>query len=300
MDLSVVVPTLNARDELAGCLDSLTEHASEAEVIVVNGPSTDGTTGMVQDREDVDILVELADRTISAARNAGIDRATGEAVAFVDHTLTVTAGWADSIRSALGEGDGVTGPTQNPTEGGSKADGPEKRTIAGREVTYFNPGNVAFRHTVLDSLDGFDEYLEVGGSRDLAHRFAGNGFQLSWADRMTAAGGLTPDGGDREADLHWKYRSLTYRLAKNYGVRPTVARRVLTHAGRDAYSGMRAVVGGDQRPSWWLGTGRGVFSGVFGGGKDALLARRQDAAPRRNPRGRSARADRAVTVYDWR
>ncbi|MFB6196694.1 MAG: glycosyltransferase family 2 protein [Halobacteriaceae archaeon] len=41
MDLSVVVPTLNSRDRLVECLNALGERAPDAEVIVVNGPSTE-------------------------------------------------------------------------------------------------------------------------------------------------------------------------------------------------------------------------------------------------------------------
>ena len=54
MQLSVVVPTLNARRRLVACLDALAAVAPESEVVVVNGPSADGTTGIVREREDVD------------------------------------------------------------------------------------------------------------------------------------------------------------------------------------------------------------------------------------------------------
>ena len=89
MDLSVVVPTLNGRDRLATSLDSLATHAPDAEVVVVNGPSADGTTGMVRDRDDVDVLVELSARTLNVARNAGIQAATGDAVAFLGYAFAV-------------------------------------------------------------------------------------------------------------------------------------------------------------------------------------------------------------------
>jgi Glycosyl transferase family 2. len=39
MQLSVVVPTLNGRDQLLSCLDRLTAEAPDAEIIVVNGPT---------------------------------------------------------------------------------------------------------------------------------------------------------------------------------------------------------------------------------------------------------------------
>ncbi len=33
--------------------------------------------------------------------------------------------------------------------------------ICGRDVTYFNGGNVAFDAEVVEALDGFDEYLNA-------------------------------------------------------------------------------------------------------------------------------------------
>src|SRR6056297_1943844 len=108
MELSVVVPTLNGRERLASCLDALASHAPDAEVVVVNGPSADGTTGMVQDRADVDVLVELADRSINCARNAGLDHAAGETVAFVNHTLSVCDTWCEAVTDGLVDSHAVT------------------------------------------------------------------------------------------------------------------------------------------------------------------------------------------------
>ena len=103
MNLSVVVPTLNGRGRLAACLDALAAAAPDAEVIVVNGPSADGTTGMVRERGDVDVLVEISDRTVGVARNAGLAVATGEAVAFVDYDNRVESGWREAVAAGLDE-----------------------------------------------------------------------------------------------------------------------------------------------------------------------------------------------------
>ena len=300
MDISVVVPTLNARDQLACCLDALTDCVPDAELVVVNGPSSDGTTGMVRERDDVDVLVELADRTITVARNAGIDRSTGDVIVFLDHTVTVTPEWAAALERGLERADLVTGPVATRVNGESVMTAPESRTIAGREVSYFNPGNVAFDRYVLDELDGFDEYLHIGGSRDLAHRLAGRSFEVGWEPAMRVSREIGTDGGKRTTDWGWKYRSLAYRLVKNYNLRPTVARRLLTHACADSYTELRAVGQGDTRPSEWLGSGKHVVANLLGGVKDGFSARRHDRTARRNPSGRSARANRAVTVYDWR
>ena len=298
MQLSVVVPTLNGREELARCLDALAERVPDAEVVVVNGPSTDGTTGMVRERDDVDVLVEVADRGINAARNAGINRATGDAVVLLDRTFSVEHGWLDAVTDGFAQAPVVTGPTHQELTAGMTTEAEETRTIAGREVTYFNPGNVAFRREVLDEFDGFDEYLDVGGSRDLAHRLAASAYDVVWQSSMCVRREFEADGGVRAKDWTETYRSLAYRLVKNYGVRPTVIHRIGAHAARDAYEGLRAVTCGDADASTWLGTGRRVLRGVATGTKSGVVARFRDDPPRRNPHGRSMRADRAVDVYE--
>jgi len=336
MDLSVVVPTLNGRDRLAACLDALAAHAPAAEVIVANGPSADGTTGMVRDRDDVDVLVEISDRTVNVARNAGIEVATGDAIALVDYDNRIGAGWLDAVRAGLADADAVTGPVtptergtdggddERPTDGDERPDGgerpdgderdanehaadrlgPERRTIAGTEVTYFEGGNVALRREALRDLDGFDEYLHTGGARDAAHRLAKMGRTVTWREDAAVAKELpsptAADGGRSAREWGWKYRALAYRLLKNYGVRPTVLARAGTHAVTDAYGAAGDVLRGDSTPSRWAATGRDVLLGLVGGSSDGLVARSRDRSPARNPNGLSKRADRAVAKYDRR
>src|SRR6056297_2772682 len=101
MELSVVVPTLNGRERLEGCLDALAAHAPEAEVVVVNGPSADGTTGMVRERDDVDVLIEVSDRKLNVARNAGLSVASGDAIALVGQDMEIEGSWTEGVLSAL-------------------------------------------------------------------------------------------------------------------------------------------------------------------------------------------------------
>ncbi|WP_435072921.1 glycosyltransferase family 2 protein [Halorubrum sp. HHNYT27] len=338
MELSVVVPTLNGRDRLAACLDALAAHAPDAEVIVANGPSADGTTGMVRDRDDVDVLVEISDRTVNVARNAGIEVATGDAIALVDYDNRIGEGWLDAVRDGLADADAVTGPVTPiaPSVGGGvdersapgttastggaddsspeAADAdeagetsetePERRTIAGREVTYFEGGNVAFRRETLRDLDGFDEYLRTGGARDAAHRLARMDRRVAWRDDLAVTKELpsptAADGGRSAREWGWKYRALAYRLLKNYGVRPTVLARMGSHAATDALAAAGDVVRGESTPSRWAATGRDVLLGLTGGTSDGLVARSRDRSPARNPNGIEERADRAVAKYDRR
>ncbi|WP_254821861.1 glycosyltransferase [Haloglomus halophilum] len=346
MDISVVIPTLNGRERLAACLDSLVERAPDVETVVANGPSADGTSGMVRDRDDVDVLVELDERNVNVARNAGAARASGDIIAFLGDELVVAEGWLDALRDRMpgGDADPETGAgKQVATDGGaeidehSESDGDEKseagaderpvgafsgptnrqlraglateevetRRIKGRSVTYVNPRNVAFTQAALNEIDGFDEYLEVGGARDAAHRLAATGYEVDWRSEMAVRfdpehGPSTRADGGEEAEWRWRYRSLAYRLAKNYGPRPTVAYRVCRHALGDAWTGLREVGRGEGRPSVWLGNGRDVALGTGRGLADGIRARYRDRDPRRNPNGLSSRTNRAVTVFDRR
>jgi glycosyltransferase involved in cell wall biosynthesis len=333
MQLSVVVPTLNGRRQLAACLDALAAVAPESEVVVVNGPSADGTTGMVRDREDVDVLVEVADRNLNVARNAGIEHATGERIALVGHSVTVESGWRAGLADGFAMNDRVrarahvhaegypalddaeqVGAVTGPTHRAGKESTPESRTIARRDVTYFDGTNVAFTRETVESLDGFDEYLQTGGARDFAHRLAAREYTVAWregmavqdgdktgltADRTTPIPQALSDGGRTERDWHWKYRALAYRLVKNYGLRPTTVRRMVSHATSDALSGLVGVIRGEGTPSSWFANGRDVCFGTIRGDAAGLLARWRDRG-RRNPQGISSRSDRAVAVYDWR
>lgn len=299
MDVSVVVPTLNSREQLGRCLDTLATEGPD-ETIVVNGPSADGTSGMVRDRDDVDVLVELDDRNVNVARNAGIDRARGDVVALLDHGLAVEDGWLDAIREGIADVDAVTGPTLRSLRSEATTAAPERRVIGGRAVTYFNRGNLALTRAALAALDGFDEYLDVGGARDAAHRMAAMEYEVGWEPGMIVSREFGADGGQTERDWHWRYRSLVYRMVKNYGVRPTVAGRVGRHAVSDSVGALREVAGGEIPLSRWFADGRDAVLGIARGANDALRARWRDATPRRNPNGWRARADRAVTVYDSR
>ncbi|MFB6102320.1 MAG: glycosyltransferase family 2 protein [Haloplanus sp.] len=300
MELSVVIPTLNGRDRLAASLDVLATHVPDAEVVVVNGPSTDGTTGMIRERDDVDVLVEVSTRTENVARNAGLEVATGDVVAFLRYDLVVEPSWLDGLKDGLDEASVVTGPTHRTLDGGMTTQTSERRRIGSREVSYFNGGNVAFRAPVLDALDGFDEYLETGGDRDAAHRLAGLDYEVAWRSDMGVRQEYSADGGVTTGDRGAAFRALAYRLVKNYGVRPAAATGTTRRALRDALAAGREVLRGDLTPTEWFATGRAVVGGIARGTADGLIARVKDRSPARNPHGVSDRADRAVARYDWR
>jgi glycosyltransferase involved in cell wall biosynthesis len=257
---------------------------------------------MVRARDDVDVLVEVSTRTLNVARNAGVEATSGDVVAFLGHDLVAEPGWLDAVRDAFRTPgvDAVAGPSRRRLRAGVTAAERERSDVAENEVTFFDGGNVAVRASALRAADGFDEYMETGGARDLAHRLAAMGRRTVWTEAMTATHGYEADGGRADRDWGWKYRALAYRLVKNYGLRPVVAATTLREAVVDARATLGDVVRGDARPTAWLGSGRAVVSGALTGASDALVARGRDRSPARNPHGLSARDDRAVAVYDRR
>ena len=86
---SVIVPIYNAEKTLVRCLDSLRAQTEpDFEILMVENGSTDGSNAICRafaEGDDRFVLLEMpAAWGPSGARNAGLDRAAGEWVAFVD------------------------------------------------------------------------------------------------------------------------------------------------------------------------------------------------------------------------
>lgn len=94
--VTVVIPTLNEADRLLACLRSV---AWAAEVVVVDGGSTDGTVALAQ-AAGVRVLQGAWD-TIAEQRNAGIAAASHEWILALDADERVDAALAASIARAV-------------------------------------------------------------------------------------------------------------------------------------------------------------------------------------------------------
>jgi glycosyltransferase involved in cell wall biosynthesis len=296
MNLSAVITTLNGRERLGGCLDALADHAPDTEVVVVNGPSTDGTMGAVRDRDDVDVLVQVAERNHNVARNAGIEVVSGDAVAFIDDDVRVDDDWRAGVEYALSRGaDAVTGPTRRRLDRGLEADSADEERVAGRRVTLLRSGNAVLSTATIQAADGFDERLAAAGLRDLSHRLATLQRRVSWQDDVSVTAIAGTDGGLSYTE---KYRALGYWLAKNYGPHPGAASTLVSTAVRDALSAATGLVTGETTPSGWIGTGRDVVANAAAGAYEGFSVRSTD--PAANPAGLSSRTDRIVDSIDWR
>lgn len=83
--VSVVVPCYNAERYIGATLDAvLAQNGAELEVIVVDDGSRDGSAALVERAYPQVTLIRRANAGVAAARNTGIDAATGDWVAFCD------------------------------------------------------------------------------------------------------------------------------------------------------------------------------------------------------------------------
>jgi len=87
--ISVIIPVFNTEKYLAKCLNSICNQTlSDIEIICVNDKSTDNSVKIVEEYGKNDKRIKfvnlLENAGVSAARNRGIEAATGEYIGFVD------------------------------------------------------------------------------------------------------------------------------------------------------------------------------------------------------------------------
>ena len=102
MKVSIIVPVYNVEAFLDACLASLEQQTHrDLEIILVDDASTDGSAAIAEGfatRCPYARLVRHArNRGLSAARNTGIDHASGELVAFVDSDDVVAPHFAETM-----------------------------------------------------------------------------------------------------------------------------------------------------------------------------------------------------------
>jgi hypothetical protein len=101
--LSIVIPVYNAEKTLARCVDSLVgQKLTEGtlEIILVDDGSRDESPALCDAYAARDARIQVIHQSnagVSAARNAGLERASGEYVQFVDSDDSVDDGYCDLL-----------------------------------------------------------------------------------------------------------------------------------------------------------------------------------------------------------
>jgi CDP-glycerol glycerophosphotransferase len=138
--ISVVVPFYNNADVLGDCLESIAAQTfRDLEVIMVDDGSTDGGAGVARARAASDprfTLLQVPNGGPGKARNLGVERATGEFLAFVDGDDMLPPHAYETLLHTLESSgsDFVSGAVRRIGTGGVHPSALHERAIKGRKI----------------------------------------------------------------------------------------------------------------------------------------------------------------------
>jgi GT2 family glycosyltransferase len=100
--VSIVIVTWNGRALLERCLPSVVAHSGDAEVVVVDNGSDDGTVAwLAAAYPQVQVIVLPENRGFCGGNNAGAEAASGDVLVFLNNDVEVTPGWLDPLLAHL-------------------------------------------------------------------------------------------------------------------------------------------------------------------------------------------------------
>jgi hypothetical protein len=104
-DLSIVIASYNAREDLVRCLASLRDRPPKAshEILVVDNDSTDGSADEARRRSGVRVIEMGANTGYAAANNVGIRASLGDTLLLLNSDTIVPAGAIDRLLEHLRE-----------------------------------------------------------------------------------------------------------------------------------------------------------------------------------------------------
>jgi glycosyltransferase involved in cell wall biosynthesis len=203
--VSVVVASYNGARTLEPCLRSLAAlNYPSYEVILVDDGSTDNTREVAGRFPGVKVISQ-ENRGLSAARNRGIQEASGDIVAFTDSDCRADEDWlyyivGDLLRSdyvGMG-GHNLLPPEDSPVAAAVMASpgGPAHVMLSDTEAEHIPGCNMAFYRAVLNGIAGFDPvFRKAGDDVDVCWRLQQQGKKIGFSF----------------AGLVWHYRRATIR-----------------------------------------------------------------------------------------
>ena len=189
--VSVIVCAYNGERTMDHCLASLeTLNYPNYEVVVVNDGSTDRTREIAERYANIR-LINQENQGLSAARNVGLEAATGEIIAYTDCDCMADPDWLTHLVARFLSSDfgAVGGPNLPPPDSSLVANcvavspGAPTHVLLDDEVAEHIPGcNMAFRREALEAINGFDPVFRAAGDDvDLCWRLQNKGYTIGFS-----------------------------------------------------------------------------------------------------------------------
>lgn len=220
--VSVIIPVLNNLSGIERCIGALQNQswpADRMEVIVVDNGSSDGTWESLQARQEtyrqsgMRLCLLRADKAFTpyVARNRGLEKATGQIIAFTDSTCIPEPKWIENgVRELQRQNADLLGGHvrfiySDPKNAAERYDSllnvEVKHNVARRGVA--KTGNLFVRREIFDRVGRFDETVRSGGD-------------VEWTGRASRMGCRIVYGAD--AVVGYEARRLIPLLKKFYRV----------------------------------------------------------------------------------
>lgn len=220
MRLSVIVPMLNEERTIVAALRAIRAGSQEAEIIVVDGGSTDLSCRLA--KPGCDRLVE-AQRGRARQMNAGAALAGGEVLGFVHADTIVPPGYAQNIELALADPEVVGGWFEVELDDPA----PLSRSIAlltnlrSRIWRVAAGGQAIFaRRSIFEQLGGFPE-IEIWEDLEFSRQLKRAGRTTCVKPRVLASARRWK----RDGIMQTAARIGTLRLLYLVGARPALLKR---------------------------------------------------------------------------
>lgn len=195
--LSVIIPVYNDPDGLRQTLSSLVDQHNnpEFEIVVVDNNSTDETPRVIEEfkREYPDIVHGCEETDIQssyAARNTGIENASGEILAFIDADVRVDYMWVADISEKFENSsvDYLGCNVEMYVPDGEDTIWARYDVSMGLPVQHYLKAKgfaptcaLAVRRNVIEQIGSFDETLVSGGDKEFGRRVNNHNFNMEYA-----------------------------------------------------------------------------------------------------------------------
>jgi len=183
MKLSFVIPAHNEENYVGNCIASiqteLERSSKEAEIIVINNASTDGTAEAAKKHKNVRVIDE-PNKGLVHARQRGLKEASGDLLAYLDADCILNEGWIEAVFEEFRDSSVValSGPRHY-------YDMPKFKKLLADHGWWFAPityrivgymilgGNFVARRDVLERMGGFNTDIKFyGEDTDIARRLS--------------------------------------------------------------------------------------------------------------------------------